>query len=283
MMVKSWFRRWPLLGYFALAYGISWGGTLVVLALTGFELVQLRPIDTGLIFVLMLLGPCAAGIACTALLGGRPGLGELRSGLMRWRVGVRWYVVAMLTMPILMLSVLWPLVAVDPAFAPRFQWPLLAIGLVTGSFEEIGWTGLATPRLLERHSPFITGVVLGLAWALWHGLVDFRQNSSAQGASWLLEFALLYMAALTAYRLLMTWVYVHTRSLLLAVLMHASYTGWLLALYPATSFGQGLAWQGALAAVLWMAVGVVYARDRYSSLQGPQLRAQALAVCPDSR
>ena len=37
--------------------------------------------------------------------------------------------------------------------------------------------------------------------ALWHSLVDFRQNFNVQAITWLLEFALLYMASLTAYRL----------------------------------------------------------------------------------
>jgi hypothetical protein len=32
------------------------------------------------------------------------------------------------------------------------------------------------------------------------------------------------------YRLLMMWLYSHAQSLLLAILMHASYTGWLLVL-----------------------------------------------------
>jgi membrane protease YdiL (CAAX protease family) len=266
-MLRSWFGPWPLLGYFALAYGISWGGILVILTLTNFHLAQLRPLDTALIFVFMLLGPSTAGIASTALQYGRAGLRDLCSSLTRWRVGARWYAIALLTMPVLLLSVLWPMGAVDPAFAPRFQWPLLAIGLVAGGFEEIGWTGFATPRLLARQRPFSAGLSLGVAWALWHVPVDFRQNFHAQGVTWLLEFALLYLAALTAYRLLMTWVYAHTQSLLLAVLMHASYTGWLLALYPGTSFLQGLVWQSAYAAVLWVAVIVVYAR---SPQRGPR-------------
>jgi membrane protease YdiL (CAAX protease family) len=161
-------------------------------------------------------------------------------------------------MPVLLLAVLWPLGAVDPAFAPRFQWPLLAVGIVAGSFEEIGWTGFATPRLLARQRPFIAGLSLGLVWALWHVLVDLRQNFSAQGIAWLLEFFVLYIAALTAYRLLMTWVYAHTQSLLLAVLMHASYTGWLLVLFPAASFEQGLIWQTAFAVALWVVVIAVF-------------------------
>ena len=259
MTLVPWLRRNPLLGYFAAAYGISWGGILVVLAITGFDLVQLRPMDTGFIFVLMLLGPSIAGLAMRALLDGRPGLRELRWSLMRWRVGGRWYAVALLTAPTLLLAVLSAFSVVDEAFAPRFQWPLFAVGLLAGSFEEIGWTGFATPRLMARQRLFMAGVSLGVAWALWHVMVDFRQNANAMGLAWLLEFAVLYIAALTAYRVLMTWVFAHTQSLLLAVLMHASYTGWLIVVFPATSGTQGLAWQTAFAALLWVAAAVVFA------------------------
>jgi len=73
------------------------------------------------------------------------------------------------------------------------------------------------------------------------------------------QFAVLYLATLTAYRVLMTWMFAHTGRLLLAVLMHASYTGWLLALFLATSFEQGLAWLATLAVVLWLWAAVVTA------------------------
>jgi hypothetical protein len=103
----------------------------------------------------------------------------------------------------------------------------------------------------------MAGLSLGLSWALWHVLVDFRQNFNAMGIAWPLEFAVLYLGALTAYRVLMTWLHAKTHSLLLAILMHASYTGWLLVLYPATSFTQGLLWQAFLAALLWTVVAAL--------------------------
>jgi hypothetical protein len=57
--------------------------------------------------------------------------------------------------------------------------------------------------------------------------------------------------------MLMTWVYSKTQSLLLAILMHASFTGWLLALFPATSLTKNLFWQSAFALTLWGMVAMM--------------------------
>lgn len=270
MTLLPWFRRYPLVCYFALTYGISWGGIVVVLGFTGFDLTVQRPLDTGLIFGCMLLGPSIAGLTMTALLEGRAGLRELRSRLLRWRVASNWYALALLTMPLLMLALLVPLSLIaDPAFAPGFEWQLFAVGLVAGTFEEIGWTGFVTPRLLARWRPLFAGLMLGLVWTMWHLLVDIRQNHGAMDTAWLLQFAVLYLAPLTAYRVLMTFVNAQTKSLPLAMLMHASYTGWLMALFPATSLKQGLVWQTALAFALWLAVAVCAGAGLFKRLARP--------------
>jgi membrane protease YdiL (CAAX protease family) len=261
MIPKSWLKRRPLLAYFGLTYAISWGLIALVMSATGFDPTNLRPVDTGLIFVSMLFGPSVSGLAMTAHLEGRAGLRRLWSSLAHWHVGARWYALALLLMPVVLLAVLLPMsVLLDPAFSPGFKWQLFLIGMVAGSFEELGWTGFATPRLLARHRLLIAGLTLGLVWAFWHVVVDFRQNFSTMSRAWLLEFAVFYLAALAAYRVLMTWVYANTHSLPVAMLMHASYTGWLMVLYPATSLGQGLVWQTAFAVVLWLAVAVVMRR-----------------------
>nr|WP_294552399.1 type II CAAX endopeptidase family protein [uncultured Rhodopila sp.] len=268
----SLLRRHPLAGYFAMCFGISWGGILLILTATGFNLAALQPLETGLIFAMMLLGPSASGLTLTAVLDGRAGLHRLGSGLTRWTLGARWYAVALLTTPLFLLAILWPLgVVVAPAFAPRFHWPLLGVGLVAGGFEELGWTGFATPRLLARQRAGTAGLLLGLVWAFWHLLVDFRYNFEAMGVVWPLEFAVVYIATLTPYRMLMTWVYVNTGSVLLAILMHASYTGWLLVLFSATSLTQSLSWQAAFAIMLWLAVALVLRRS------SPDVEAHGLA------
>jgi hypothetical protein len=42
-----------------------------------------------------------------------------------------------------------------------------------------------------------------------------------------------------------------------AILMHASFTGWLLVLFPATSLAQSLFWQAGFAVALWSVVAAV--------------------------
>lgn len=257
-MTTAWLRRRPLRSYLALTFGISWGGILVTLLATGFDLSPMSPIETGLVAGFMLLGPSLAGLAMTGLLDGRAGLSEMLACLGAWRLGIPRYAMALLTAPLLLLAILGGFGALaDPAFAPGFKWWLLAAGLTAGLCEEIGWTGFATPRLLARHGPVTGGLRLGLVWALWHLAVDFRYNFGSLGADWMLEFAIVYLATLIPYRVLMTCVYARTRSLLLAILMHASFTGWLLALYPGTSFGQGLVWQSVFAGALWLLVAAV--------------------------
>jgi hypothetical protein len=54
----------------------------------------------------------------------------------------------------------------------------------------------------------------------------------------------------------MTWVYSHTQSVFLAQLMHASYTGWLIVLSPATP-NTNLLWEAIFAAILWILVGII--------------------------
>ena len=79
-MNKIW--RYPQVGHFALAFGSSWGGIFIVLSVTGFSLATLRPIDTSVVFVLMLLGPATSGLALTALMNGRAGIHRLWSSFM---------------------------------------------------------------------------------------------------------------------------------------------------------------------------------------------------------
>jgi len=252
MNIRSFIQRHQLVSYFVLAYGITWGNIFVFLGSRGFQLSAIQPQEFPIIFLFMLLGPSTSSLTLTALLGGRSGFRNLWQRLTRWHVNVKWYAAALLTIPVLTLIILSVAsVAVSPAFVPQFNIIGLMFGLLAGALEEIGWTGFATPRLLKTNSVLRAGFLLGVLWACWHILADFTFNFAAMGPQWVIWLLTFWIAPLIAYRILMTWVYSHARSLLVGQLMHASYTGWLFVLSPQTTFNQNVLWQSSLALSLW--------------------------------
>lgn len=264
MNIKAFTERHPLVSYFVMAYGITWGGILIFLASKGFQLTSLQVQDVSILFMIvflaMLLGPSTSGIVLTGMLDGRTGMQDLWLRIRRWRVGSPWYGIALLTIPVLTLVILSVLrVFVSPAYGPNFRIALGIAGLLAGCFEEIGWTGFATPRLLSlnKNDPLKAGFILGVLWAFWHMLADFSGNIvNLSLAQWMAWFFIYWILPLTAYRILMTWVYSHTQSVFVAQLMHASYTGWLIVLQPATP-NTDLLWEAIFAAILWILVGIV--------------------------
>jgi membrane protease YdiL (CAAX protease family) len=139
-------------------------------------------------------------------------------------MGARWYVLALLTAPVLMTAALLALSLTSPAFLPgiftsedRTTLLLvgLAVGLGAGFVEELGWTGFAVPELRRRH-----GVL---------------------------------------------------SSLLVAMLMHLSFTASLLILNPLAISGVALVtYSFALAAAVWIVVAAVVLANggRLGSLPG---------------
>ena len=140
----------------------------------------------------------------------------------------------------------------------------ILFGLVAGFLEELGWTGYAYPRMAQRQGPFVGALVLGLLWGLWHlPVVDSLGAAAPHGRHWLLFFGAFVMA-LTALRVLIAWIYNRSASLLMAQLMHASSTGFLVVLgAPHVTATQEATWYalyGLLLAtvttILWRASGI---------------------------
>ena len=271
--ISNLIKRYSVLSFFLLAYGIAWSVILGVAGSKGFPADGPQLTDIMLMFAAMLLGPSLAGIILTAVVEGKDGLRALFSRIVHWKVGLRWYAVILL-FPVLILAVLMTLAAlVSPAFAPSFSTIGIVIGLVAGFFEEIGWTGFALPRLQLKHSHLGAGLILGVLWGFWHLLADYFGNSASMGALWFPYFLFGFVAAMTATRIIITWVYNNTGSVLLAQLMHASSTGFLsgLGISAASPIGpQGYALAFIVyALVLWVVVAIMLLVRRNEALYHP--------------
>jgi uncharacterized protein len=281
MHIKQSIQHHPLVTYFGPAYLLSYGGFVV---LVGPKLLQGQPMqstDTFILFPVIVVGVCLAGIALTGITGGARGLRELFSRIGCWRVGARWYAVAVLTPPALILAVLLILrTLISPVFSPNMLLLGIPFGLFPGLFEEIGWTGYAFPRMQVKRSALSASLVLGVLWGLWHApVVDSLGAATPHGVYWA-PFFLAFIAILTAMRVLIAWVYSNTNSVLLAQLMHASSTGFLIILSPShVSPGQETLWYAVYAAVLWLVVALVVARYGTNLVRRPmEVQARVTAV-----
>ena len=278
--IKAFIKSHPLLSYFALVFAITWGGFVLAVGpgripatKEEFTTMPLGAILAGL------TGPSVAGILLTGLVCGREGFRNLFTRITKWRVGARWYGVALLTAPLVSTAVLIPLSLISPVFLPgifaseakvSFVLMGIVVGLIVGIFEELGWTGFAVPTLLKlRYGVLSTGLIVGVLWGAWHLLGnDIWASVATSGGLPPALFAVgvglvLLVGQLPAYRVLMVWVYDRSGgSLLLAILMHASYSASTFILGPvagpgAMSGASLLAAVLASAAATWVVVGVL--------------------------
>jgi membrane protease YdiL (CAAX protease family) len=265
--IKAFIKSHPVLSYLALAFAISWGGFVMVVGPGGFPGTGSQ-FDTLTTFVVlaMLAGPSVAGLLLTGLVSGGAGFRELLSRLLTWQVGARWYAVAFLTAPVLAAAVLFALSTSSPIFTTDAKASLVlssvVAGLIGGFFEELGWTGFAIPRMRLRYGVLATGLVVGVLWGTWHLLQILWVGGTYSGGLSLFLFLTLYffsgVAQLTAYRVLMVWVYDRTESLLVAMLMHTGLiVGTIFIFTPLATGVAFLTYTWVLAAALWVVVGAV--------------------------
>jgi membrane protease YdiL (CAAX protease family) len=158
----------------------------------------------------------------------------------------------------------------------------MAGALTVGVFEELGWTGFASPRLRRRYSALATGLIVGVPWGAWHLLTnDIWIASTYSGGLPLGVFVTLnglslVVGQLPAYRVLMVWVDERTGSLLVAILMHASLSASTFILGPSRLTGVALVAYGfALAAAWWIVVAVIAATTRTPLSRQPVWRRVA--------
>jgi len=164
--VRTWIRRRPLVAFFVLAYAFSWSLSLVYL------FTRSGP-------AILSCGPFLAAAVVLGTTGGRRGIRTLFASMVRWRVGGRWWLVAVAA-PILVTAAATglnlALGAETPSAHDVGRWTtVLPTALVIllfpglgGAWEEPGWRGYALPRLLERRGALVSSLILGVLWSGWH-------------------------------------------------------------------------------------------------------------------
>lgn len=228
---KTFIQKHSVLLYFILTFALSWGCMVGMVGPEGFPLTPEKMEEFGpMVYVGLLIGPSVSALLLTGLESGRAGFRELWARLSKWRVGLGWYALALLATPLLAVIVLLALSLFSPDFFPglfttedkrTLLMTGIGVGVFVGIFEELGWIGFVVPRMRRKYSTLATGMIVGVLWGLWHFPPFWETNSFTSGLPFLLLVVRL-LAWLPPYRVLMVWVYDHTQSLLVTILMHAS-------------------------------------------------------------
>jgi membrane protease YdiL (CAAX protease family) len=213
--------------FFLMAYGFTWlAVSPMVLARAGVIRLDI-PVEL-IQIVGALAGPALAGVIVSAGVGGRAEVGRLLRRIVQWHVGIVWYIVLLFgplfaltwTATLLLGTTFLEAFVRSLPLLPSQYLPVLILGVILGPlWEEIGWRGVALPRLQRRLGPLGGTLILGVLWAVWHvpGYIG----------GWLGAFTPSAFLALVAgsmgFSVLMTWVYNHTHASLLAmILLHSA-------------------------------------------------------------
>ena len=266
--ITAWIKRHPVLAYYLLVFAISWLGMIAALGPGGFLGTSATP-ETQLMVggPIGILGPSIGSILMTGLLYGRAGLRELLARLLKWRVGAVWYAFALLTAPVLkglsLLLLSHTPVIVTATDKAAMLLTAIAFGFVAPFFEELGWTGFATPELRKRFGVLATGLIIGVLWGLWHAPLFSASARVSISPPPALFMAILLFSWLIPYRVLMVWLYEHTKSLLLNMLMHVPIVviSFIFAL-PAPTSAQIAVGNVVFTVLLWITVAAVFLLSR---------------------
>lgn len=207
-------------------FGAVWLFSCVVL-LAYLSLVVQIPMRTAVIIVFGIVALLPAWVI-SASRSSIPGVRAQFSTLWKPHGPVRWYVVAFMSYPIVLLigALLAKMIGEnvafrDPTISNVILFPLLmfADGYLTsgGVNEESGWRGFLLPRLQRRQSVLVAAITVWFFWALWHLPVDVGQGISIRQV--LLNRIVFNLLA----SVLFAWVYNRTEgSIMAAGIFHAS-------------------------------------------------------------
>jgi uncharacterized protein len=222
--------RYPLLAFFALAWGISWL-VWAPLWLPAFGVNSLPKVPYHHAFGA--LGPIAAAFLVSGVETGRAGTGDLLRRMVLWRGRNGWMAVACVApFALLALAMAGASLIDDDNVSlaglgrsrefPEFSAvAFLAYNIASfGYGEEVGWRGFALPRLQARHSALVSAILVTLGWALWHApLFLYRPGYTGMNAAGIAG----WLFSLVTGSVLLTWLYNGSRgSLLIVAIFHAA-------------------------------------------------------------
>jgi CAAX protease family protein len=228
-VARQTIRRHPVAAFLVIGIAVYFAAALI----PPLVAVEIPPFDLPLYASLgTIFGVGLAAFVVTAATDGRRGVEDLVRRSLRWRVHPRWYVIALLGVPVATTVMALAIYGGDAspddgwvhvcgAFLVYFVLQFVLFNLV----EEIGWTGFLQERMLRNHAPLKACALVAVPWGVWH-LPDFFVEEGLSLAQLALApvFLIVETVLLFFARVLIVSLYQSTgRSVLLVGIFHASF------------------------------------------------------------
>jgi membrane protease YdiL (CAAX protease family) len=237
--------RHPVTSFLIMAFVFGWGG-MIPLLLSENGPVTVVPIELPWMpfaAILSIFGLALPAFLVTAATDGTEGVRELLSRILRWRVGVHWYLIALFGLLFVTLLGAIPFFGLGPIeeLAQKWEllftlylwgglWGILVPVVLVNLWEETGWTGFMQHTLQERHGPLLASLIVAPFFALIHlpplfvsGWLGDKDPSLGDFPSALVQMVITAIFAVFI-RVLIMWLYNGSgRSVLIVALFHSAF------------------------------------------------------------
>ena len=213
--VRGWITRHPFAAF------LTWLFT-VGQAIAFVPVIADVPVPRQLFVVASsVLGIFLPALAVTWIADGREAAFRFLRRLVEWRVALRWYVLALVVVPLVAVGLAWLLLGAPAALSASvladallsgFALTFLLTFLPNNWLEEAAWSGFAQARLHRTRTPVVAALIVAPLFALQH-------LSLAVGN----PVALVLLAVLAIpFRMLTGYLWNRTGSLLVLGFLHAA-------------------------------------------------------------
>lgn len=255
--ITSLVKRYPQAAFWAIAWSTFFFGYAMYLR-SGSDLWQF-----------LILATFLGGALVTAIADGRSGLKTYLGRIVRWRVPIKWYAVAIL-LPLVLRLMAFGFTVLSGAEMnanPQWDWGEIVFEGVLVFFvialgEEPAFRGFALTRLMRTHSALVASLILGVLHSIWHLPLFLSGDESVVNILIIMSGAILN-----------TWLFKNTGgSVLLNMIMHTSVNLWV-GIFNPLVVGTGAAQQGMWLMVAYAATAVILV-----AITGPNLTRRQEAV-----
>jgi membrane protease YdiL (CAAX protease family) len=175
-----------------------------------------------ILYILWGLSPTIAATITAAIFYGKSSVKELFSRIIK-KFELKWLVILILLQLIIYIVGLfiYNLFEIVPS---NFSFSILAIipsafatAFIMNIWEEIGWRGFLLEKIMTRYSLFLSSLVVGILWGLWH--IAYFLNTASQNS---MQFILVAIFWMVSSSFIYSYIYIRSKRSILAVgIFHA--------------------------------------------------------------